>query len=395
MEKDKKAVSLEMINKHIEAKVQEAAVELDTVVKGLSTDFEGFRKGQKQSKDEIAEKFVRVSMAQLDAQRKLFEGKPLVNASLVDETFATIEKRYGNSDPAFVAEVKDLMASGNGGNLVDETWASTFIAQLYDETILTKLGVRFQPSQSGVLSIPKIVEGLAAGYVGEGQTIETSTLKFAHIRLSAKKLMAMTPISNDLIRTASIDVQSLVRAEMSLTMTSAMDNAFLYGKGGEWEPRGIANVEGITKMTAGQAPTRKLGLEMQAELGKRNHSTNDAVWVMGWNTFLALQLEGTDGNFYNMNELGQGKFVGLPYIVTNRVETKGDNEDFFLVKANDITAIQLGGIALEASREASIHTADGILSSFGQDYTLVRGITHHDFGLNYKSSVVLANVKAK
>lgn len=395
MEKETKTVSLEMINKHIEAKVQEAAVDLDAVVKGLSSDLEGFRKGQKQSKEEISEKFVRVAMAQLDAQRKLHEGKPLVNASIVDETMATIEKRYGNSDPAFVAEVKDLMASGNGGNLVEDTWASTFISQLYDETILTKLGVRFQSSKSGVLSIPKIVEGLAAGYVGEGETIETSTLKFGNIRLSAKKLMALTPISNDLIRTASIDVQALVRAEMSLTMTSAMDNAFLYGAGGQWEPRGIANIDGITKMAAGQAPTRQLGLEMLSELGKRNHSTDDATWVMGWNTFLALQLEGVDGNFYNMNELGQGKFNGLPFIVTNRVKTDGDNEDLFLVKSNDITAIQVGGIELEASRDASIHTADGILSSFGQDYTFVRGITHHDFGLNYKSAVVYANVKAK
>lgn len=393
MDNDKKVVSIETINKHIADSVAEAT-------KSVMAEFAEIKEAQKVdvseiSKEKAAEYFVRIALASVESQAKAAKHQTLVG-SIAEDAMNTLEKRYGLTDPKFVATVKDLTATGNGGQLVDETWASAFISQLLDPSILGKIGVSFMPTESGNLNLPKILEGTAAGYVGEGGTIDTSSMLFGHIRLSVKKLMAMVPVSNDLIRTSSRDVVALVREDMGRSMTAAMDNTFLYGKGGNWEPLGINNIEGTVSMPAGQVPSRKLGLQMLAELGKRNHGMDDLVWVMGWDTYLNLQLEGNDeGQLYNMAELNQHRFVGHPIVVTNFIKQTGDNEDFFLIKKNDIVGIQKMGIRLEASAEASIPTKDGVISAFAQDYTIVKGIAENDFALAHKSSLVKASVKVK
>ena len=156
----------------------------------------------------------RLLRAHIETLVKRANGVAIKNNSVLDEVTEIIRKRYSDSDPSFVdtvsARAKDLMASGNGGNLIVETYAEEFLDLLWNNTILDKVGVRFMPTSTGNLTIPKILSGVAAGYVGEGGTIDTSTMTFGKIRLSVKKLMALVPISNDLLRYTSVNVDAIL-----------------------------------------------------------------------------------------------------------------------------------------------------------------------------------------
>lgn len=394
---DKKTVTLQEINKGVKEIVEKSTSGLEEKMANLEKAvdradrkdaIEGANKGIYQA---------RVLTAEIEAIRKQQSGEAMPAGGRPELVKNILEERYGKKDPAFVKDFgeryKDLMATGNGGELIIEEYAAGFLDQLWDATILPQLGVRFIPTSSGNLKISKIVEGVAAGYVNEGGTIDTSTIKFGHIRLSVKKLMAMVPISNDLIRYAHLNAEALVVDQIVKEMAQVADLAFLYGKGGEFEPLGVANIKGIQKVEKEEEPNYNLGLYMLNMLGKKNHSTDDAVFVMGWDTFYKLQTETNhSGNYVNKAELDSGRFAGRPFIVTSKVRSEDGKEDLFLIKTSEVTAIQGLGLSIAKSNEASIHTKDGMLSAFGQDYTIVRAIVEHDFTLNYGHAAVLAKV---
>lgn len=350
------------------------------------------------SKEKLASRQGALIAAEIEVLKEINEGKSLPAGGRAERVSEIIEKRYGKKDPAFVEEVqlaaKDLMVSGNGGALVIEEYAQGFLDQLWDATVIGQLGVKMLPSESGNLTINKIVQGVAAGYVDENGSIPTSTIKFGKIRLSFKKLMALVPMSNDLIRYASVNSEALVNDQIIKEMVRAADHAFLYGTGGEFQPTGIANVKDVQKVAGTPAPTFDLGLDMKAMLGRNNHEMASAQFVMGWDTYVALQKESTANNDHiNLVEMSQGKFCGLPFVVTNRVKGDGKNEDLFLILADEVTGIQGMGVTIDQSRDASILTADGAINAFTHDFTITRAIVEHDFGLNYNTAAVIANVK--
>lgn len=395
---NKKEITLNTIKGVIAEEVKAAMNPVTENLENLKGEVSGVTKGMNKSEKDNGINQARVLSATIESIRKQESGAALPAGGRAEDVKNILTERYGKKDPHFVkdfdARYKDLMATGNGGELIIEEYAAGFLDQLWDATILPQLGVSFIPTSTGNLNINKIVEGVAAGYIGEGGTIDTSTIKFGRIRLSVKKLMALVPISNDLIRYAHVNAEALVRDQIIKEMAQVADKAFLYGEGGEFQPRGIANTEGIQKVDKAGAPNYNLGLKMLNMLGKKNHSIDDTQWVMGWDTYFALQTEvNASGNYVNKAELDAGRFAGRPFIVTSKVKADEGKEDLFLIKTNDITAIQGLSVSIESSRDASIQTRDGMMSAFGQDYTIVKALVEHDFGINYGHSVVLAQVE--
>lgn len=391
-------VTLEAIKSLINDEVQG---ELAKSVDSLKGEINSLRKAVSAQKS--VEKGInqsRLLRAHIETLVKRANGVAIKNNSVLDEVTEIIRKRYSDSDPSFVdtvsARAKDLMASGNGGNLIVETYAEEFLDLLWNNTILDKVGVRFMPTSTGNLTIPKILSGVAAGYVGEGGTIDTSTMTFGKIRLSVKKLMALVPISNDLLRYTSVNVDAILRDQLLKQLAQVADYAVLYGKGGEYEPRGIANTEKVIKASGGNqttVATRAMGLEMIKELGKRNHSLDGLYWLMGWDTYVNLIEEKAADIGYRNPEMANGNWLGYPFIVSNNVKKDATHEDLFLVKFSDLEAIQGMNVEIVASTEASIPTKNGVLSAFAQDYTFVRAIVEHDFALAHGDSAVFYRVK--
>lgn len=370
----------------------------EDLAKKLDEIAEGVALNAKEANTEKARNGInqtRLLKAEIEVARKMRQEG--LTGSKNENVVKYITEHYAKEDPAFVREVtdraKDLLAAGNGGSLIIEEYAQGFLDQLWDTTVMAELGVNFIPSTSGNLTYSKIVEGVSAGYVPETGMIDTSTVKFGSFRLSVKKLMALVPVSNDLLRMANISVDALIRDQLIKEMAQAIDHAFLFGKGGQFEPRGLANIEGapVVKDGAVVAAEFNLGLDMLAMLRKKNMDVKDAAWVMGVDTYVALQKEvQTSVGRAQLDELLAGTWHRLPVVVTNKIENIDDKEDLFLVKKDAILAIQNLDVQLDTSDTASFMTQDGMVSAFHADYTLTRAIANNDFGLSYKDALVKA-----
>lgn len=377
---EKTIVNKSQLDAVIEEKVTDVTKGLAEQVEALSNNVSHMNK-REVSEKENAKRFAALTGAILTAEKEINDGAISVNQKSA-RVLEIIKERYETKNPEFVAEVtrnKDLMATGNGGLTIKEEYAAGFLHELQEATVMGRLGVKFTPTSTGNLTYNKIVSGVAAGYVSELGTIPTSTIKFGRIRLSVKKLMALVPVSNDLIRYSSLNIQSLINSELIGEMAAAQDTAFFYGKGGEWEPRGLATIEDA--VDAGTIVASSEAIEgLKATLGAKNHDIRGAKIVMGWKSYLKFLLEKqSDIGYVNKAEMAQGKLAGLEYIVTNRVKLEGDLEDMFLVIPNSIVGIEGVGVSIQASQSATIQFGNDVMNTFTNDFTLVRAIAEHDW----------------
>ena len=397
MSEKTKEMTLKDLNELVEKTVKETSTDLQATVKALADSVKVLRSEDSREKSENGVNQSRLLLAEIEyAITVKKNGAPSVSKAEFISNF--VAEKYAKIDPEFVATVqdrkKDFLASGNGGNLVIEEYAQGFIDMLWNRTILGEMGIPFVPTASGNLTIPKILESVSASYVPESGAVDTSTMSFGLVRLSVKKLMALVPISNDLIRYANYNTDAIARDNIMRSMVQAMNTAFVYGKAEKGAPLGIANYVGVQKHNNGTAVKASfdLGLEMRAALGKKNLGFDNLYWVMGWDTFLALQKEVTNFDRAQLLELSQGKWHGIPVIVTNIIKNEANKEDLFLVSADQVVAIQGLAVTLDMSGEASFQTKDGLVNAFAQDFTIIRAIAEHDWKLAYAEAVVHATI---
>jgi HK97 family phage major capsid protein len=95
---------------------------------------------------------------------------------------------------------------------------------------------------AGNLTIPRLAAGATAGYQGELDDISSSQETFDDLQLNAKKLTALVPVSNDLIRRAPSNIEAIVRDDMVQSLARREDLAFLLGDGSGNSPIGLLNL---------------------------------------------------------------------------------------------------------------------------------------------------------
>ncbi|MBJ3717135.1 phage major capsid protein, partial [Salmonella enterica subsp. enterica serovar London] len=101
-------------------------------------------------------------------------------------------------------------AANSGGVLIPQNLHSEVIELLRDRTIVRKLGARSIPLPNGNMALPRLAGGATASYTGEGKDAKTSEARFDDVKLTAKTMIAMVPISNQLIGRAGFNVEQLV-----------------------------------------------------------------------------------------------------------------------------------------------------------------------------------------
>ena len=90
-------------------------------------------------------------------------------------------------------------SQSSGGALIPQNLHDEVIELLKARSVVRKLGARSMPLPNGNLSLPRMAGGATAYYSGENEDIKSSVSKFDDAKLSAKKLTALVPISNNLI----------------------------------------------------------------------------------------------------------------------------------------------------------------------------------------------------
>jgi HK97 family phage major capsid protein len=296
----------------------------------------------------------------------------------------------------------------DGGALVPTEYSTEIIQLLRNQTAVRRLGARTVP-MGAALQIPSQASAAQAYWVGENQAVTPSQPTLGGIALAEKKLMALVPISNDLIRNASIAAEEFVRNDLVQVLALKEDYTAVFSKGGQFSPRGIESLTATANQYAATAVAPKAPTlqEVKIELAKakgRLMSGNIPMARLGWImsprtwTYLYGITDGNGNSIYS-GQLDAGNLAGSPFVVTNQLpENLGGTSDESRLIFGDFDQFIIGesmATEFEVFPNATYDsTGSGtIVSGISNDQSVVRAILKEDFALRYQSAFVVVAVR--
>ncbi len=303
----------------------------------------------------------------------------------------------GNRDWQARALVASFGASG--GFLVPEEYYPEVIELLRNRAVVRKLGALQIPMEGGNLSMPRLTGGATAGYVGEATASNASQETFGQVRFTEKKLMALVPVSNDLLKFASPQADEVVLNDMIAQIAVAEDAAFIRGGGTVYSPKGMRYWAPTTTNVLTSAGT---GLSnfvtdleaMESALETQNvRMINPAIILNPRSKNSIKLLQATTGQFVFRDEMKDGTLDGYPFGFTNNIPANlggGSQTEWYLADMADAVIADVPGLEIEISNEAAYVDSTGTMqAAFCQDVTVLRAIERHDFGMRHDVSVAV------
>lgn len=287
-----------------------------------------------------------------------------------------------------------------GGALVPEEFAAEVIDLLRARAVVRGLGATSVPMPNGNLTMRYLASGSTANYVGESQRIPKSEQTLGRLHLSAKKLAALTPISNDLLRDASPLADRIVRDDLVRTMALREDLGFIRDDGSAHKPKGMrywadsGNV--FARTQAGSASTLA---EVIADLGKAVRLLEEAdvpIERGGWiftpriKWFLMTLLD-SNGNKVFWDEMMRGTLLTHPFRTTTQIPNNlgaGDESEVYFADFAFLMIGEVSGIEVDVFQGGAYHDGTEIQSGISNDETVLRAIARHDFGARYRGKEI-------
>lgn len=344
---------------------------------------------------------------------------------------------YGAEHPVTKALVTSVGASG--GFIVPPDYMNEIIELLRPETVVRSSNPRVIPMPRGTMTLPNQKTPATASYGAEGAKIASSQQTVGQIVASFKKLTALVPVSNDMMRYADPAVDAFVRDDLVDVLALREDLAFMLGDGTQNTPRGFlsfangwvlqnsgtagnfsstanstAAVDGapgdpLQGLNGGNFATSTQAFTLAtvaAELGAMvnyldtaNVKAKNRVWFMNPRSYNYLyNVQNSLGVYVYRDELNKGTLLGYPVkkstqIPTNIWNTDGSHKDcsfIFLVEMPQAMILDSMTLELAVSREGTYVDAGGnTVSAFQYDQTLIRAIAEHDFQMRHDSAIAV------
>lgn len=146
-----------------------------------------------------------------------------------------------------------------------------YIDLLWKRTLVVQMGATVLSGLNGNVAIPKLATGSTGYWVAENVAITESDHVFAQVTMTPTTLGAFTDISRRLILQSSLDVENLVRNEITRNLRVELDRVAIEGSGSSSQPTGILNVSGIGDVaggTNGLAPTWAHVVKLETEVAQ-------------------------------------------------------------------------------------------------------------------------------
>ncbi len=410
------------------------AKEMQTLSAGTAQPVAGQETPEKKAAATVeADRYVKERSLVIGAAAKMmaYGGGNLFNAR------QAAQEVYGESHPV----TRALVASTGpaGGFIVPPDYVNEIIELLRPVAVVRGSNPRVIPMPRGTMTLPGQASSATASYGTEGSQIASSQQSLKQIVASFKKLTALVPISNDLMRYADPAIDAMVRDDLVEVIALREDLAFLLGDGTQAAPMGFTGfanawavaqggTAGVWSATGnstaganGNAGNTLLGQNggnfitsnenysettvvgeltgMINRLDTANVPDRRRVWFMHPRTFNYLfGLLNSLGLYVFRDELSRGTLYGYPFKKTTQIPTNiwdptGTNKDcsfILLAEMNEAMILDSMSLELAVSREGTYVDANGnAVSAFQYDQTLIRAIAEHDFQLRHDSGCVV------
>ncbi|MBP2455181.1 phage major capsid protein [Mycolicibacterium lutetiense] len=220
------------------------------------------------------------------------------------------------------------VTSGNS-TLIQSQVANLLVQPLEQASTFLAAGPVVLDSSSPV-RVPRIVNGVTAGFVAEGAQISDGDVAFDEVTLlpsTMKGLKVLVKLSNELIRTSVVGLEAVLRTRLVTDVANALD-------AGLWDGAGTTNtIKGILRQTG--IATGVLDLTDPDSLidglaVAQGNKVTPSHWVMTSASFAALRklkVGTSDARYlFDPNTIQNGtelRILGLPVILTDNIPNTG------------------------------------------------------------------------
>jgi HK97 family phage major capsid protein len=274
------------------------------------------------------------------------------------------------------------------------------IEYLRPMSVIRSLNPTIIPLDNGTATVPKMTGGASATYIGENQNATKTEPTFGNLKLTERKLAALVPISNDLVRNAAPSAVTVVRDDLAAALAQKSDLEFIRGDGTGAGPKGLrywcpsANQLTVNATVNLANVTTDLG-ELILALRNANVRMLRCGWIMAPRTenYLMTIRDG-NGNYAFRTEMLAGTLWGYPYKVTTQIPvnlavTGTSESEVYFADFTDVIVGEASDLILTVSDEAAYHDGSNVVSAFSLDQTVIKAIERHDFGMRHDASVAV------
>jgi HK97 family phage major capsid protein len=323
-----------------------------------------------------------------------------------------------------------------GGLMVPPDYVAEVIELLRPKAVVRGAGGRTIPMPRGTMRIPGQDAAATASYQNETKAITQSQQKLRSIVAAYKKLTALVPVSNDMMRFADPAVDAFVRDDLVKVIALREDKAFLLDDGTQDTPKGYlafanswveanAGTIGVFSTSANSTlavnaadPANSTGgnfisstsaytlATVASELGgainridQANVPDDRRVWFMNPRSKNYLfNVQNSLGVYVYREEMSGGTLLGYPFKLTTQIGTNywdatGTNKDnsfVFLVEMTEDMILDSMQLELAVSREGTyVDSGGATVSAFQSDQTILRAIAEHDHQMRHDQAVAV------
>jgi HK97 family phage major capsid protein len=218
-----------------------------------------------------------------------------------------------------------IEVTGGNSTLIQSQVASLLVQPLEQASTFLAAGPVVLDSSSPV-RVPRIVNGVTAGFVAEGAQISDGDVAFDEVTLlpsTLKGLKVLVKLSNELIRTSVVGLDAVLRTRLVTDVANALDAALWDGAGTSNTIKGILRATGIATGVLDLTNPDSLIDGMATAQGNKVTPTH---WVMTSASFAALRKKKvgtTDARYvFDPSTIQNGtalQLLGLPVIVTDNI----------------------------------------------------------------------------
>lgn len=331
---------------------------------------------------------------------------------------------YGEDHP--VTRALATSVGSAGGFIVPPDYMNEIIELLRPRAVVRSAGPRIIPMPRGTMTLPGQASAASAGYGTETGRITASEQTLNQIVATYKKLRALVPVSNDMMRYADPAVDAFVRDDLVKVIGLTEDAAFIMNTVVPDAPTGFLGFAsryalasggaGGLFLTTGNSTAASGGnfitstsaytlATVAAELGgainkldAANVAEDKRCWFMNPRSFNYLNnVQNSLGVYVYRDELSKGTLLGYPFKKTTQIGTNfynaagaTDCSFVFLVEMTEDMILDSMSLELAVSKEGTYVDAGGnTISAFSNDQTIIRAIAEHDHQIRHDAAVAV------
>ncbi|MBT5286052.1 MAG: phage major capsid protein [Euryarchaeota archaeon] len=276
---------------------------------------------------------------------------------------------------------RDMNSGDDSALFSDDFRGGDFIDALRNQSSVMQAGARMLGGLSGDVKIPKKTAASTAAWIStEGGDASESEMTVGQVSLTPKTLGAFTDVTRQLLIQSSLDVEGLIRDDLSRALAIAIDKAGLEGTGASGQPTGILSTSGVNTVAnfAGANPTFAEVVSLETAVAEDNALQGNLAYIMPASMYGALKTtEKASGTAQFVVEPG-GSINGYRGIVSNQATSGnlyfGNFDDLLIgmfggldLTVDPYTMSKSGTIRLVALQSVDMAVRHAVSFAFGND----------------------------